>query len=95
VTLANFLRPTGGLKRRNYGTALHKGGDAVRFVAPPLRKVQQKIFIFAAGPLSMPRGGFDLKILGLESRKVLRSKPPRGLKGFDAHKALVIAHGPL
>ena len=23
VTLANFLRPTGGLKRRNYGTALH------------------------------------------------------------------------
>ena len=23
VTLAKFLRPTGGLKRRNYGTALH------------------------------------------------------------------------
>ena len=67
--LANFSRPAGGLHRRNYGTALHKGGDAVRFVAPLLRKVQQKFLIFVAGPLSRPRGGFDLKILGSKPEK--------------------------
>ena len=35
VMLANFLRPAGPLKRRNYGVALHKGGNAVHFVVPP------------------------------------------------------------
>ena len=83
-----FRGPPGACTDETTAPPSTEGGDAVRFVAPPLRKVQQKFLIFAAGPLLRHRGGFDLKILGLESRKVLRSKPHRGLKGFDSIRPL-------
>ena len=61
--LANFLRPAGPLKRRNYGVALHKGGNAVRFVVPPLREVQQKKYFRRRALFSGLEAALNLKLL--------------------------------
>ena len=42
-----------------------------------------------------PRGGLDLKLFGIRSPKVLRSKPPRGLKkGPGGEKEIFLLHLP-